>query len=183
MPELTVGVYDGGTAPSPDEAVTLAAAATSGLFDDCMPSPGASVVGTIAPPDDAAVEPMPVRCEVSVRAFSGFSVVTFLIMAPADATAIPVPEGILGFGEIQYPEGPEGELVVWRFVATEGEALPVASTSSTRTQPADAYTIEYDVSPSGWSVGGSSRCGFEGMGGGAGESAHVTFFDACSPDP
>jgi len=181
MRPLTIGVDgDGGSVPE-DGAVSRAAAATSGLLDDCSPLLGSSVVGTITPPKAVSGSPtMEARCAATVAGYQGFSVVTFAISMPADAPTPPTHEGFLTIVGLPTTQG-NAETIVWRFVVTDSTVVPVASATHTRTMGGGSE-FGYDVSSKGWSHGDRSTCGGEGYGfGGDGSSVYVVFPEACVP--
>ena len=179
MPQLHVTVADPGATPTPDEAVTRAIGAASGLFDRCPPPANGSTVGTITPPDDPSLTLEDVRCSTEVATFPGFAVVTFVITTPSSGSEPSVPLGILLPLDLPTKDG-NAETVAWRFVVTATDVSPVAGATHSRTVDADAMATAYEVSTTGWSTGGSSRCGGEGFSsGGDGSSAYVEFFNAC----
>ena len=180
MDALTVAVDDTGPTPADEEAVARAMEAASGLLDDCSPPPGGSVIGTIAAPDDQAPT-LSVRCAAEVVAHQSFSVVTFVLSSPADPPAPQVPGGLLiGFDLPIVDE--YGETIVWRFVVTNSDVLPVVSATHTRTPAAeDTMDISFALSSNGWSWDGHSQCGGDGASwGGDGGSVTVVFFGACA---
>jgi hypothetical protein len=180
MTPLSATVDDSGTAPTPVEAVDQAASAASSLFDQCAPSPNASVVGTIVPPAGSELAPAEARCEAFVKTLPSFTVVTFVITMPSDVPFDAPPDGLLTTPDVELKE--DSEVIVWRFVVIDDEAIPVASATAYSSRSADAFTSDFEVSTSGWSdSGGSSSCG--GMGfasGGNGKSAYVVFLEACA---
>jgi hypothetical protein len=179
MPDLRAAVANLGPAPSAQDAVVQAAAAASGLFDACLPSPNGAVVGTIAPPGGAAVSLPDVRCSAQVTNDPGFVVVTFVATTPSTAPPPSIPPGLLSTVDAPSAQG-NAETVVWRFVVTGSGAYPVGSASHAKSVPADAMDTSYDITSKGWSSGDRSACGGEDVAwGGDGSSVTVVFFDAC----
>ena len=172
----------GGAAPSPDSAMSRAANATSGLFGQCMPQADRPTIGTIGPPPSSDLSAFVAWCSADVQTWDGFSVVTFVIVAPAgEGPSTVVPSGLAAFTHLPTPPGgSNGEVVVWRFVVpSEGKAMPVGSGVTVASTPSQGYERWFDVSSADWRDGGTSLCGGTGGGGGSGASATVVFFDDC----
>ncbi len=178
MPALDADVANPGSTPRPEDAVTRAVAATAGLFNGCTPTPAASTVGTVSPPDDP-MRSLEVRCAAQVRSEPGFAIVTLVMSTPSSAESPKVPGGLLLSVDLASDTG-NAETLAWRFVVTPTGVLPVASATHTRTEAADAMDTAYELSSKGWGDGGQSRCGGdEYSAGGDGSSVLIVIYEAC----
>jgi hypothetical protein len=166
--------------PSPSNAISRAAGPTSGLFDRCVPEADQPAIGLIGPPPGSDLSPFEARCSADVETWNGFSVVTFIIVAPIDVGPITVPPGLITPWELPSPVAhSNGEVVVWRFVVPgEGAAISVGSAARVESARSSGYERLFDVSSSGWHGDGASRCGGSGFDGGS-ASATVVFLDEC----
>jgi hypothetical protein len=144
--------------------------------------PNEPVVGTIEPPPGTDLSGFAAACSADVATYDGFSVVTFKVMTPPDVPIPDLGQGLDVFSSWpNFPRGSNRELIVWRFVVpSDGGALPVGSSTKTSSHAAgDATEAWYEVTRSGWSDQGASRCGSQGGGGGSWNGATVVFLSAC----
>ena len=179
---ITVRVAGSGNAPSAQGSVQRAAAAASGLFDRCMPPPdGTPVIGVVSPPSGSPR--MESRCSATFEAYPGFSVVTFLVVAPATAGEVHVNARIPQAGDIELPADPTNdataEAILWRFVVTQDSAVSVYGVSVDRTHTRDVIAQDWYVSSTGWEGPGGSRCGGSLYSGGGFEGVDVEFANVC----
>jgi hypothetical protein len=178
LPPFRVDVAVPGATPATADAITRAASLTGGLFDDCLPGlDGSTTVGLIHVPA-SVVPPMRARCSAVVTRYSGFAVVSLMIVTPPDAAPVyeapsaSLPEFLSGL----WPLPGHGSMEVARvvFVVTASAVREVEPLQAVfRERASDGMAPTFELRNGQLSRSGSHMCGGGGGGGG------IAFISAC----
>jgi hypothetical protein len=144
---LTVQVAVVGNTPGVADALRRAAQ-DAAIFEHCMPQPdGGPVVGRIAPPDGALFDPLRARCWAEVRTYDGFAAVTFAVLSPPSAPAVPLTEYL---ADLRVPDEEPSEAFQWAFVVTESEVLSVDGPAYRASMPPMLVEVQYEWEEGSW---------------------------------
>ena len=91
---------------------------------------------------------MDVRCSADIKTEPGFAVVTLEMSSPADKPSPNLSDGIVVPPHLATNAG-QSETIVWRFVVTGTDALPVGSATRFSTKAANAMDSEFEITPKG----------------------------------
>jgi hypothetical protein len=167
LPPVSLEVSVPAPAPRAAEAVHRAVDATNGLFETCRPDGrGRPVQGIFeVPATGRSDEALSTRCWAKVSEYPGFDIVTLSFITPQDLAPYDVDqdEPEFEFDGIQYlPTHGSSATARWDFVVTADGAHSYGFASQARTNPADRFATSYFFYDDRWTIGGWSRCGYEG---------------------
>lgn len=170
LPPLDVSVANPGPTPTEADALNRSLAAAGSVFDGCRPGEGgAAVIGVLAPPNGAGLNPVEAKCWASIRTHEGFTVVTLAWVSPSSSPPFDPPQY---WFDTRLPPGQgPSEFGQWTFVISAGDVRSVDGPVGAATAPPDLEVVYFDRDGGNWVGGNRGSCG-----GGSASGGGIFFF-------